>query len=124
MPWTSNGSPMMRPTVMRGFSETDRVLKNDLHPTTQRFELRPIGVENVLPVERDVARGLGDQPKDRPPDGGLAATGFANQAKRLARMDLQRHAIDRPHVAHGATHQPASHGEVRLEVSHVEQGSA
>ena len=77
----------------------ERILEHHLHPPPQRTQLALAELRDVLPVEQDASGGRLVQPQDRPPDGRLAAAGFADEPKRLAALDLERHVVDRTDVA-------------------------
>jgi len=60
-----------------------RVLEDDLHVATQRFELAAVQLEHVLALEEHPAAGGRRQAQDGAAHGGLAAARFAHQAERL-----------------------------------------
>ncbi len=57
----------------------------------QRREIEPVEHDRA-PL--DLAGGLGQQPHDREVRHALAAARFANEAEPLARLDIERHAVD------------------------------
>jgi len=61
--------------------------------------------EHVLALERDLSRRRLDQTQDAAAGRGLAAARFPDQAERLALLDRERDAIDRPDLG-GAAEQP------------------
>ena len=77
-----------------------RVLEDHLHVSTQLPELAPLEVRDVLAVEPDLALRRIEEPHHDAGERRLAAPGLADQAERLAGVDLQVHAVDRVHVAH------------------------
>lgn len=75
------------------------VLKDDLHVTAEAAQVAGTRGKNVLAVEVDAAgRGL-DQAEDHASEGGLAATGLADQTQGLAGMNVERHVIHRTHFS-------------------------
>ena len=59
------------------------------------------GVQDLLPVEQDAARGAAvarQKAHDREGQLRLAAAGFADDAQGLARIDGQGHVVDGPHL--------------------------
>ena len=74
-----------------------RILKNRLHPLTQRLELFFAGMGNRLSGKVDLARGDIEKAQDGATEGGFPAAGLAHQAKRLAGLDIKAHAINRLH---------------------------
>ena len=79
-----SASPMIAPTVMRGLSEANGILEDDLHVAAERAQRRAVERRHVRALEPDLARGRLDQPQDAAAGGRLAAAGFADQAQRLA----------------------------------------
>ena len=55
------------------------------------------------------------------PDGGLAAAAFADEAERLAFLDVERDVVDRLDVSDRALEQAAAHREVLHEVAHGDE---
>src|SRR5262249_27095048 len=73
----------------------ERVLEDDLHVAAQALKLAAIERGDVLALEPDLSRGRLDEPQDAASRRGLAATRFPNEAERLARREVEAHAIDR-----------------------------
>ena len=94
----------------------DGILKNDLHVPPQPAEFFAAVGEEVHPFVANIAAGGGDEPQDRAADGGLAAARFANEAERLAGLDIEADAIDCLDVPHRAREHPAANREVRPQV--------
>src|SRR4029077_3172494 len=61
---------------------------------------------------------------DRAPDRRLAAAGLADEAKRLAAVQLEGDALDRLDLADAAQHHAAKHRKLDDEVLNVEQNLA
>ena len=105
------------PGVQRGVG----VLEDHLH-------FAPPGLNGLFVQRRDVGAPVEDlppggpvQPHQRPPDGGLAAAGFAHQAEGLAGVQLEGH------VVHGLQlpappEQVVAHGEIHLQGFDFDQG--
>src|SRR5437588_635813 len=72
-------------------------------------------MRDVLAVKLDGAFGRLEQPQQKLADSRLAATGFANEAKRLARIDREAHAVDRLHHRGIACEHPTVQREVFLQ---------
>ena len=90
---------MIWPTVMRGLSERIGVLEDHLDLAAHRLQLGRRGGRQVAPSKRDLAAGRLFEPQDQPADRGLAAAGFADQAERLAGIDVEADVLDRAHRA-------------------------
>ena len=67
--WLSHQLPHRHPGVERGV----RILKNRLHPLTQRLELFFAGVGNRLSGKVDLARGDIEKAQDGAPESGFPA---------------------------------------------------
>src|SRR5437763_11809408 len=80
-------------------------------------------MRDVGAVDLDLARGRLDQAQDRAPDGGFAATGFADQRERFAGADRERHAVDRVDIAGGAAQKSLFDREMFLEAVDLENGT-
>ena len=85
----------------------ERVLEDDLHVAAQRAQ-RAAGERRDDRCPRTRSRpGRLDQPQDAASGGRFAAAGFADEAQRLARGDLEADAVDRVHALDGAREQAA-----------------
>src|SRR5262249_16007211 len=69
----------------------------------------------------DLSRGRLDEPQDAASRRGLAATRFPNEAERLARREVEAHAIDRMDALHLALEQSPLDGELLHEVADLEK---
>ena len=88
----------------------ERVLEHHLHPPPHRAQRRAVGAVDALAVDRDAAGGDGLQREQRHAEGGLAGARLADDAERLAALQLERR------VAHGAEHVLAEPAAGRHEV--------
>src|SRR6185295_20198326 len=70
---------------------------------------------DVLAVEADRAFARFEQAQQQLADGGLAATGFADEAQRLAGVDGKAHAVDRLHHRGVAAEKSRAQREVLLQ---------
>ena len=92
--WISNGSPMMSPTVIRGFSEVYGSWMTIWMFRRDRRSSRPGQLGDVRAVERHRARGRPLQADQQSGHGGLAAAGLADDAERLAAARSKETAVD------------------------------
>ena len=72
-----------------------RILKDHLHVPPRAAQLRAVRAAPCRVPEQHVAAGRFDEPQHRPPEGRLAAAGFADEPERFAGQDVERHAVDR-----------------------------
>src|ERR1019366_8423164 len=79
-------------------------------------------MRDIAAVDPDAAAGRLDQPQYRAADRGFAATGFADQAERLALRNRKADAVHREHGAAGALQQAFADREMLLEVAYLEHG--
>ena len=102
--WMLSGSPtIVRRRVIRGSSERERVLEDDLHlPPDARSCAAGTAPVMSVPVEADLAAGRLDQAQDVRADRRLARAGFADQADDLALPMSKLTVVDRLHVRHRA----------------------
>ena len=73
-----------------------RVLEDDLRLPAERAQCVGVEAEQVTPFETDAAGVRLDQAQHQAAHGRLAAAGFADQGQRLAGIDVEADAIDRP----------------------------
>ena len=90
------------------------VLEDHLHLAVERLAFIALRLVDVLAPEEHLAPRRLVEPDQHPSCGRLATTGLADQAERLALVDLQRDPVDRLQVL------PAD-PEVLLEVFDLEQ---
>jgi len=93
-----------------------RVLEDDLDLRAHFAQLGFGELEDVLPVEEDLARRLVLQAQDRAADGGLAAAGLADETHRGAALDFERNVVDGLDVADGHLEQARLDREILLEI--------
>ena len=82
-----------------------RVLKHEPDLAAAHMaQIIGVDLEKVLPVEQnlplfDIGRGGGQQPDQRHHGHRFARAGFADNAQKLARLDVETYGIDRVHLA-------------------------
>jgi hypothetical protein len=93
------------------------ILEDHLHPATQFADASLATLRDVLAVKEDPARRRLVETQDCAADGRLPAARLADEAERLAPLDLKRHVINRFDVADVAIEQQAAlDREVDLQV--------
>ena len=100
----------------------ERVLKDHLHVEPRLAQLRLVQRHDVLAIEVDLARQGIDQPQDRTPGGGLAATRFTHKAQGLALVDREGEILHRMHIGDRAPEEPALDRKPRGQVLDRQQG--
>jgi hypothetical protein len=75
----------------------ERVLEDHLDLAAQLLQGVRAGLGQVLALEQRPPRGRLLQPQDQPPDGGLAATRFADEPQGLAGLDGEIDIVHGPH---------------------------
>src|SRR5205814_514286 len=93
----------------------DRVLENDLHLSAESPQVLAVVVKEIFTFVAHFAAGGGDQAKNRSAHGGLAATGFTDQAQCFAGRYVEAHAVDGFNVPHSAREDAALDREVRAQ---------
>ena len=73
-----------------------RVLEDDLRLPAERAQCAGVEAEQVTAFETDAAGIRFDQAQHETAHGRLAAAGFADQGQRLAGIDVEADAVDRP----------------------------
>ena len=99
IPWIANGSPMIVPTVLRGFSDEYGSWKIICISRRSAFRSSPVAVGDLLALEADRAGRRLEQAHEQPRGRRLAAAGLADDAERLAAHDVEGDAVDRLHGA-------------------------
>ena len=87
--WIANGSAMIEPIVLRGFSDEYGSWKIICTSRLTAFRSRALQLRDVAALEADLARGRVEQAHHQPRRGALAAAGLADDAERLAALDLE-----------------------------------
>ena len=99
MPWMTNGSEMIEPTVLRGFSDEYGSWKIICISRRSAFSSAPLMCAISRPSNLiEPAVGL-HQPQQQPRGRRLAAAGLAHEPERLAAHDVERDAVDGLHRA-------------------------
>ena len=98
-----------------------RVLEDYLYARSEPAQLLTAHLEDVLPVEDDLAGGLFDEAEYRPARGGFAAAGLADEAHRLPALYVEGDAVHSAHVADGAPEKAALDGEPLYEVLDLDE---
>jgi hypothetical protein len=93
---------------------SERVLKHDLHRTSERTQLALAETSDVGAIDVDPAACRLDQSQHAARDRRLAASGFAGQAENLADAKRKAHAIDRVHGADLAAQDAAAHAHPKV----------
>ena len=94
-PWIANGSPMIEPIVLRGFSEEYGSWKTICISRLIAFSAAPFSRVMSRPSKHDLPGGGLEQPHDQPRRRALAAAGLADDPQRLAALDLEAHVVHR-----------------------------
>ena len=124
MPCTAQRLADDLPTVIRGLRQPTGSWKMICirRPQLPQLLARP-SESTSMPSKTHLPAGGGDQPQDRPADGGLAAAALADQAQRLARAAATKvtpsTALTCPTVLPNT---PAADGEPRPQVVDLQQG--
>ena len=122
IPWIANGSPMIEPTVLRGFSDEYGSWKIICISRRSSISCLALDVGDLLALELDRAAGRVEQPQQQAAGGRLAAAGLADEAERLAALDVERDAVDGVHGADLlAEDHPGGEREVLLEIADLVQ---
>ena len=72
------------------------ILKDDLRVAAEGAQLVRVQGQEIAALEANVAGIRLDQPQHQPAHGGFAAAGLADQRQRLAGIDAEADAVDRP----------------------------
>ena len=92
-----NASPMIVPTVMRGLSEANGSWKMICMSRQSARNAPMCERADVLALKPDFAGGRLDQAQDAAAGGRFAGAGFADEAERLALLDVEADAVDGMH---------------------------
>ena len=93
----------------------ERVLEDDLHGPAVRHQVRALEARDVPPLEADRPGGGRLLEQDQLGGRRLAASGFADEAERLAGVHRDVDAVHGLHPRRRAPEQPPPRGEVLLE---------
>ncbi|BBK32731.1 hypothetical protein STHU_33650 [Allostella humosa] len=80
------------------------VLEDDLHAAAEAHGVLAQHRRRILPLQQEAAGAGRHQPCQAVGERGLAAAGFADHCQRLARLDGQRHPVQRVHHTAAASH--------------------
>jgi hypothetical protein len=72
-----------------------RILEDHLHHRPLGAQAVAVDMGDFVAVDFNGAAGDIVEPQDRAPDGGFAASGFSDQAKRFAWQDVEADAVHR-----------------------------
>ena len=100
----------------------ERILEHHLHRAAVAHQLGACEVRDVAAFERDRAGGGHLLQQNQLRRRGLAAAGFADEAKRLPAMNGEVDAVDGLHPRRPAPEQPLAHGEVLLQPPDLKNG--
>src|SRR6266516_8189984 len=113
-PSSISGSSSICATVMRGLSDAYGSWKM-IWSERRRAHAAFVEREEVAAFEPNAAGGRLDEAKDEAPRGRFPAAGFSDERERLARGEVEAHAVHRMH--HAATPAPsAGHAKMLDEV--------
>ncbi len=98
-----------------------RVLEDDLHVAAHFFQLPTAQLEDIRPIEKDLAGGRLDQAQHGAPDGGLSAARFAHQPNGLTLANGKADVIHRLHPGHHLLQQAAADREILHQVFDLDQ---
>jgi hypothetical protein len=104
-----------------GIEGAIRVLEDDLHLATERAQLARRETQEGAPPEQHVARRRLDEPQHDAAERRLAAPRLPHQTERLARLDGERDAVDRPHPCPRPREDTPAHRVVLVDVAHLDE---
>ncbi|MNC30823.1 hypothetical protein D3C75_791210 [compost metagenome] len=104
-----------------GIQRAERVLKNNLHFFAQASHLPMTQSVNISAFEQHFSVCYTLEPEQQPSKSGLAAAGFANQAKGFTLTDGQAHAVNSLYLANGPVQQSFGDGEILFDIPYVNQ---
>ncbi len=84
-----------------------RILEDDLHLAPDAAQLALGHARDLAAVEEHALRRSPDEAEQRPPERRLAAAGLADEPEHLALVEVERHVVDRLHVARLAPDEPS-----------------
>ena len=104
-----------------GIERTGGILKDDLHIAPDQLHLAGRKVKDRLSVESNATGGVRNQSKYRPGDGGLAASGFADQTERFAAIDMERDPVDGIQPFRRSPENSYAHGKSDRDLLHIQK---
>src|SRR5271155_626964 len=104
-----------------GVERGEGILEYHLHLAARGAQFGSAELANFPPVEPDLARVGLDEPQNRTPACGLAATGLADERQRLSHIEREAYILDGMDVRDRATQHAALDGKARAQVLHFEQ---
>jgi hypothetical protein len=93
-----------------------RVLKDQLDCTVELLLLVSGQPSEITAVKDDRTGARRDNPQNGSADRRLPAAGFTDETKRLARVDVERHIVDRVDLVDGPPQDATTHWEMLDEV--------
>ena len=100
------------------------ILEDHLHVPALRAHPRLRQAEQILAIEAHASARWFEQAQHQPADRRLAATRFAHDCQRFARVDMEVDAVDGADMAGDEAEGAALHREVLLKLSDLEQSAA
>ncbi len=110
--------------ILDGQARVERrvgILEDQLHVAAQALHARRPGGPHILAGEDQGPRIRLDQSENQPGQCRFPAAGLADDTQRLARIDVERHVVDRAHPGIRALQHPAAQGEVLAQPSRLQQ---
>jgi len=115
-----SASPMMAPTVMRGLSEANGSWKMICMSRRSAWNAAGSSAVTLRPANQ-ISPALGSiSRRMQRPGGGFSRAGLADQPERLARREVEAHAIDRVN-GRGLAQPPSPHLEIHREIFDAQQ---
>ena len=110
--------------ILDGQARVERgvgILEDQLHVAAQALHARRPGGPHILAGEDQGPRIRLDQSENQPGQCRFPAAGLADDTERLARIDVERHVVDRAHPGIRALQHAAAQGEVLAQPSRLQQ---
>ncbi len=106
-----------------GIERCKRILEDDLHFFAQPAQFRARTVQNVAPVEPNLAFGRRQQAQDDAADRRFAGAGLPDQAESFTRRDRKVHAVDGFDVGDVPRNEPRADRKIFVEIFDLEQSA-
>jgi hypothetical protein len=116
-----SASPMIAPTVMRGFSDANGSWKMICMSRRRRACRALSSAVTSLPSNQTSPDGRLDEAQDATAGRGLAAARFPDEPQRFSRREVEAHPVDRVDPLDLALEQPPLDGKLLDEVADLEQ---